>query len=138
MESRKFGSRLENVTIGRLALVLVALAIVAMAVIELAVALNIEFTQTLVRKAMWAGSLLWMAIAVIGWWNKFKNKNNPPLWCAALFTAIATGSVAGMYTPTLASFALWANATLAVLFVAVIVWVFPQAWKNCAAVPAES
>lgn len=135
----KFGSRRESVYIARFVFILMAVAIAAMAIIELAVALNIELAQTLVRKAMWAGSFLWMAVAIAGWVDKFKgSKNKLALWYVLLFTVVAAGSVAGMRMPTLATFALWANATLSVLFLAVIAWAFPRAWKNCAAVPVES
>jgi hypothetical protein len=135
MEKRKLGSCREDVYIARFVLALVTFAIVALAIVELAVALNTEFTRTLVGKAMWAGSLMWIAMAVSGWWDRFKNKNSP-LWLCAFFTIGATSSVAGMYTPTFTTFALWANVAISLLFSAVIAMVFPQTWRNCATTPA--
>lgn len=145
MEStgRKFGSSREDMIIGRFSFVLVTAMFVALTVIEVAVALNMEFTRTLVHKAMWVGTALWALLAVRGGVDLFRNKsseNKTPLYCTLLFTTIAIGSVTGIYVPMFTTFAIWSNAVLAVLFFAVMVWVVPQGWRDCKVtpLPAES
>ena len=121
---------------GRIALVFVTTLLVAFAVVELAVALNLEFTRTFVRMAMWAGSVLWLMSAIGCAFSKHQHYE-APLWGIILIAAIAAGSVGGLYTSDLLVFARWANAMMALVFPTLLIIQFREIWLN-SAIPAQN
>lgn len=117
----------------RLALIVTAVVITMVAITGLALALGVEFTKTFSRVAMWTGSFLWVTVAVGGWVERFRgNKKENPLWIVLISMAIAVGSVAGLYSPTFTTFALWTNTVWFLLLLIMMNGAFREAWKNCA------
>lgn len=130
-----------NIYVRRFSLIVFVIVIAAIAIIELGVALGAEFLQTLERAAMWTGSFLCITIAGAGWVKKLSgnsknSKDESPFWVTVLFTIIATGSTAGLYVPTLTTFALQTNAAMWCALFFTLTQKFPKRWeaKN---IPAE-
>lgn len=125
-----FSGRLAT-TLGRICLILVTVSVLAISVIEMAVALNLQFSRTLAREAKLTGSLMWAAVAITIWADKLS------VWAKVSVTAVASVSVAAMYIPNFATFALWANAVIWALLLILFLRIFPHYWGCCAAVPKK-
>jgi hypothetical protein len=113
----------------RFSIIVISALVTALTTLELAVAFEHESTQTLVREAMWTGSLFWAAVTVIGWKEALEDWNKKSFWLAIFITFLAAGSFAGLFIPSFMTFALWANALLCALILIVAVFVFPRAWR---------
>ena len=111
----------KSVYVKRFVYVLLTVVILAITCVELSVALDLEFTRTLVRPAMLIGSLSWVILAILTQVDEKKYREDEeyelPWIVQILLTIIAAGSVAGsLYVSVFVSFALWANAIFWILF----------------------
>ena len=95
---------------------------VVLAIFEMSVALDFEPTKGLVGEIMWAGSVLWIAIAISAWVEKFKNKFI--FFVPITYTVPAICSVGGMYVSSLEKLAMYLNGFLSLVYVIVAVWFF--------------
>ena len=121
----------QNVSWGsRLWLTFITIFVTALTFVEVSVALNLEFARPWTHRAMLSGSIIWIAVAAIGAYLSMKESGGYRFGHALFVTVMAAGSVAGFYTEWMMTFALWVNAILFILFFAVVLWLYPKAWRD--------
>ncbi len=113
--------------------ILLVVVVIAITTVELGVAFNTKPTRIWVREAMWAGSVLWVVVAVLGWAYWLESRKKDKILALLIITMIAVNTVINIFVPNssgLAGIALITNAILWVLFSIVMVIGFLKELKD--------